>query len=104
MAPKEFDRPHRPLLIPATQPRVVTRDKAWFAQQGKKYMAHAQQLIAWRTGKNCSIGYVKAHSGPSRPLYYVQRDAMDWILDRKCVRIARGSTMDELQQIAEREQ
>lgn len=65
---------------------------------------NAEHLIAWRTGKNCSVGYVKCHNGPSRPLYYVQRDAMDWILDRKCVRIARGSTMDELQQIAERQQ
>jgi hypothetical protein len=67
-------------------------------------MADVEHLIAWRTGKNCSIGYLKANGGPSRPLYYVQRNAMDWILDRKCVRIARGSTMHELQEIAEREQ
>jgi hypothetical protein len=29
---------------------------------------------------------------------------MDWILDRECVRVARGSTMGELQEIAEREE
>jgi hypothetical protein len=61
-------------------------------------------LIEWRIGKNHSIGYVKCHSGRSKPLYYVQRNAMDWILDRQCVQVARGSTMRELQEIAEREQ
>ena len=29
---------------------------------------------------------------------------MDWILDRECVRVARGSTVRELQDIAERDQ
>jgi hypothetical protein len=67
-------------------------------------MANADDLIEWRGSKNHSIGYLKRHSGPSKPLYYVQRNAMDWILDRECVRVARGSTMGELQEIAEREE
>ena len=67
-------------------------------------MANANELIEWRGSKNHSIGYLKCHSGPSKPLYYVQRNAMDWILDRECVRVARGSTMGELQAIAEREE
>ena len=66
-------------------------------------MANADNL-EWRAGKNHSIGYVKCHGGRSRPLYYVQRNAMDWILDRECVQVARGSTMGELQEIAEREE
>jgi hypothetical protein len=67
-------------------------------------MANPDDLIKWRGSKNYSIGYLKCHSGRSRPLYYVQRNAMDWILDRECVHVARGSTMRELQEIAEREE
>jgi hypothetical protein len=67
-------------------------------------MANADHLIEWRTGRNQSIGYVKSDNGRSRPLYYVQRSAMDWILDRGCVRVATGSSMGELQQIAEQEE
>jgi hypothetical protein len=61
-------------------------------------------LLEARGNKNHSIGYLKRDSGPSKPLYYVQRNAMDWILDRECVRVARGSTMGELQEVAEREE
>jgi hypothetical protein len=67
-------------------------------------MANADVLIEWRAGKNHSIGYVKCHSGRSKPLYYVQRNAMGWMLDRECVQVARASTMRELQDIAEREE
>lgn len=67
-------------------------------------MANADHLIEWRTGRNQCIGYVKSDNGRSRPFYYVQRNAMDWILDRECVRVARGSTVRELQDIAERDQ
>ena len=64
-------------------------------------MANADHLIQWRAGKNHSIGYVKSDNGRSRPLYYIQRNAMDWILDRECLRVATGSSMGELQEIAE---
>jgi hypothetical protein len=67
-------------------------------------MANPDNLIQWRAGKDHSIGYVRCHSGQRRALYYVQKSAMDWILDRECVRVARGSTMAELQDIAETEQ
>jgi hypothetical protein len=67
-------------------------------------MANPEDLIEWRGGKNHSIGYLKCHSGRSKPLYYVQRNAMDWILDRECARVATGSTMGELQAIAEGEE
>jgi hypothetical protein len=65
---------------------------------------NADVLIEWRAGKDYSIGYVRRHSGRSKPLYYVQRNVMDWILDRECIQVARGSTMRELQEIAEREE
>jgi hypothetical protein len=67
-------------------------------------MANTKNSIEWHSGKNHSIGYVKSDNGRSRPLYYVQRNAMDWILDRECVRVARGSTVGELQHIAELEE
>ena len=67
-------------------------------------MANADDLIEWRAGKSHCIGYVKCDGERSRPLYYVQRNAMDWILDRECARVATGSTMGELQAIAEREE
>jgi hypothetical protein len=67
-------------------------------------MPNTNGSIEWHAGKNHSIGYVRCHSGGRRALYYVQKNAMDWILDRECVRVARGSTMRELQDIAETEQ
>jgi ribosomal protein S27AE len=71
---------------------------------GDEIMANTNGSIEWHAGKNHSIGYVRCHSGGRRALYYVQKDAMDWILDRECVRVARGSTMAELQDIAERQE
>ena len=35
-------------------------------------MPNADDLIEWRGSKNHSIGYLKCHSGRSKPLYYVQ--------------------------------
>jgi hypothetical protein len=67
-------------------------------------MTNTKSSIEWHPGKNHSIGYVRCSSGRRRALYYVQKNAMDWILDRECVRVARGSTMDELQAIAEQNQ
>ena len=67
-------------------------------------MTNTKSSIEWHAGKNHSIGYVSCHSGRRRALYYVQKNAMDWILDRQCVRVARGSSMGELQEIAERDQ
>jgi hypothetical protein len=67
-------------------------------------MANAGHLIEWHNGNNYSVGYVKSDRGQSRPLYYVQRNGMDWIVDRECVRIGKGATMRELQDIAERDE
>ena len=83
----------------------ISRDKTWsYRGRGDEVMANADDIIKWRAGKDHSIGYVRCDSGRSRPLYYVQRNAMGWILDRECVRVARGSSMDELQKLAELEE
>jgi hypothetical protein len=71
---------------------------------GDEIMAKTKGSIEWHAGKNHSIGYVRCHSGGRRALYYVQKNAMEWILDRECVRLARASTMAELQDIAERQE
>jgi hypothetical protein len=100
----QTSNPTSPVAHTSQSRWVYRADKDVQQSRGDEMMANADHLIEWRTGRNQCIGYVKSDNGRSRPLYYVQRNAMDWILDRECLRVATGSSMGELQEIAERQE